>query len=186
MNIRPWLSLPLLLLPGLALAHQGHGEHGLLAGWQHPFAGLDHLLAMLAIGVWAALQSRVMKLAIPATFLAALLVGYLLGTHHIELPQMEIGISLSVLLLGLLVASSARLPAAMALVLAASFALFHGNAHGVEASGSVLGFAAGFLLASLVLHLGGGLLVEYLQHRMPKLARVLGTGIAVAGALMMA
>jgi len=178
--------LPLTLLPGAAFAHVGgHGDAGLMAGLMHPFSGLDHLLAMFAIGIWAALQPRAMKLAVPATFLAMLLGGFALGVAGSGLPLVEGGIALSVLLLGLLIASAARLPAPVSLALAGGFALFHGYAHGIEASGSLPAFAAGFLAASLTLHLGGGLLAASVQRRLPLLSRGAGLAIAASGALMM-
>ncbi|MFC0708802.1 HupE/UreJ family protein [Azorhizophilus paspali] len=182
-HLLPLLVLP--LLPAAAFAHPGHQENGLVAGLLHPFGGADHLLAMLAIGIWAALQPRTLKFAVPAAFLAALLVGFLLGANSIELPLVETGIALSVLLLGLLIAATARLPAAAALALAALFALFHGHAHGAEASGDPAAFAAGFLAASLALHLGGGLLATTVQRRLPLLTRGVGALIAAGGALMM-
>ncbi|NHN76947.1 HupE/UreJ family protein [Azotobacter chroococcum] len=186
MNTRHLLPLlALTLLPGAAFAHPGHGENGLTAGLLHPFGGLDHLLAMLAIGIWAAQQPRALKLAVPAAVLAALLGGFALAVAGVGLPQVETGIALSVLLLGLLIASAVRLPAAVSLALATVFALFHGHAHGLEASGSLAAFAAGFLAASLSLHLGGGLLASAVQQRLPLLARSAGAAIAASGALMM-
>ncbi|TBW04021.1 HupE/UreJ family protein [Azotobacter chroococcum] len=179
----PLLALP--LLPGAAFAHPGHDGNGLIAGLLHPFGGADHLLAMLAIGIWAALQPRALKFAMPGTFLSALLGGFLLGANGIGLPQVETGIALSVLLLGLLIASAARLPAAVSLALAGVFALFHGHAHGAEASGSLTAFAVGFLAASLALHLGGGLLAAAVQRRLPLLTRGAGALIAASGALML-
>ncbi|MDV7213298.1 HupE/UreJ family protein [Azotobacter beijerinckii] len=186
MKTRHFLPLlALTLLPGAAFAHPGHGENGLIAGLLHPFGGADHLLAMLAIGIWAALQPRALKLAVPATFLAALLGGFVLAVSGAGLPQVETGIALSVLLLGLLIAGAVRLPAPVALALSAAFALCHGYAHGLEASGSLAAFAAGFLAASLTLHLGGGLLAAAVQQRLPLLARSAGAAIAAGGALLM-
>lgn len=186
MNRRPYLLLLVLsLLPGAAFAHSGHDDGGLMAGLLHPLTGADHVLAMLAIGMWAALQSRLLSLAVPASFLLMLLGGFLLARMGIALPPVETGISLSVLLLGLLIASAARLPAVLSVALAGGFALFHGYAHGVEASGSLLGFATGFLVASLSLHVAGGVLATRVQAWIPALTRGLGAMIAAGGALMM-
>ncbi len=186
MKTRHFLPLlALALLPGAAFAHSGHGESGLAAGLLHPFGGADHLLAMLAIGIWAALLPRAVKIAVPATFLMALLGGFVLAVSGVVLPQVETGIALSVLLLGLLIATAARLPAPIALALTAVFALFHGHAHGLEASGSLVAFAVGFLAASLTLHLSGGLLAAAVQRRLPLLARGTGVAIAAGGALLM-
>ena len=187
MNIRTLIPVAVFLLPSLAWAHAGgHSESGLMTGLLHPLTGTDHLLAMLAIGIWAALQSvQSLKLAIPATFLAALLAGFVMGVNALGLPMVETGIALSVLLLGLLVASAVRLPAGVSLALAASFALFHGYAHGAEASGSLMLFAAGFLATSLMLHVGGVVLGEQLRARLPMIARGLGVAIATSGVMMM-
>lgn len=186
MKARPLLPLlSLSLLPGVAFAHAGHAEHGLMAGLMHPLTGLDHLLAMLAIGIWAALQSRTLKFAVPASFLGLLLAGFALGVAGIALPLVETGIALSVLVLGLLIASAARLPAPVSLVIAGGFALFHGHAHGMEASGGILAFAVGFLLASLALHLAGAVLANALNQRVPMIARLVGGAIAASGALML-
>ena len=168
-----------------ARAHPGHDESGLLAGLLHPLNGADHLLAMLAIGIWAALQKRTLQLAVPATFLLALLAGFMLGVQKIQLPLVESGIALSVLLLGLLIAGAARLPAAVALLLTGCFALFHGYAHGAEARGDLLAFAGGFFLTSLGLHLAGGLATLAIRQRLPLLARASGAAIATSGALML-
>ncbi|MBB3104826.1 HupE/UreJ family protein [Azomonas macrocytogenes] len=186
MNKRHLFSLlALALLPGAAFAHAGHDGNGLIAGLLHPFTGADHLLAMLAIGIWAALQPRAMQIAVPATFLTALLAGFAMGVAGTGLPLLETGIALSVLLLGLLLASAIRLPAFVSLALAGFFAIFHGYAHGAEASGSVIAFASGFLAASLALHVTGGLLTTTLRQRLPLLARGAGALIAASGALMM-
>ncbi|MFC0711733.1 HupE/UreJ family protein [Azorhizophilus paspali] len=186
MRTRHFLPLlALTLLPGAAFAHPGHGGNGLIAGLLHPLGGLDHLLAMLAIGIWAAQQPRSLKLAVLTTFLVALLGGFVLAMTGTGLPQMETGIALSVLLSGLLIACAARLPAPVALTLTVVFALFHGHAHGLEVSGNPLGFAAGFLTASLGLLLGGGLLDAAVQQRLPLLTCGVGAAITASGALMM-
>ena len=183
MNQRQLLSmLTLAVLPSLTFAHPGHTDQGLSAGLLHPLGGLDHVLAMLAIGIWAALHSRRMQLA---TFLTALLAGFTLGNTGISLPAVETGIALSVLLLGLLIIGAARLPNGVALALTATFALFHGYAHGAEASGDLLTFAFGFILSSLALHLVGGLATYGLQQRIPVLARAVGGLIAASGAALL-
>ncbi|MFC3606445.1 HupE/UreJ family protein [Stutzerimonas tarimensis] len=186
MNTRHLLPLiALSLLPGMAFAHPGHTENGLAAGLLHPLTGFDHLLAMLAIGIWAALQPKAMKLALPAGFLVALMAGFAMGVMGTGLPLVETGIALSVLLLGLLIASAVRLPALLALLLAATFAIFHGYAHGAEFTGGMLAFAAGFALSSLGLHLSGGLLTAAANRSLPLVARSVGAVIAASGALML-
>lgn len=185
---RPLVSLAtaagLALLPGAAFAHSLTGS-GLSAGILHPLQGLDHLLAMLAIGFWAATQPGKMQLAVPATFLAALLTGFLLGVAGLALPMVETGIALSVMLLGLLLACAVRLPAGATLLLTSLFALFHGHAHGAEATGAVVTFALGFMSSSLLLHLTGAAVGHQIRRQIPIVMRSLGAAIAVSGVWML-
>lgn len=185
MNLSRYVPLGVLAcFPAVAFAHPGHVEQGLMAGFMHPFTGMDHLLAMLALGIWAALHKGSLQWALPLTFLGALLLGFMLGTSGWVLPHVETGISLSVLLLGILVVATVRLPAVIALAVAAIFALFHGYAHGVEVTGDPQQFAAGFLLASLALHGVGMGLTLGLQKHLPVVTRILGALVAASGALM--
>lgn len=185
---RPLVSLAtltgLVLIPGSAFAHSLTGS-GLTSGILHPLLGLDHLLAMLAIGIWAATQPGRMQLAVPATFLMALLAGFVLGRSGLELPLVETGIALSVLLLGLLLASAVRLPTTATLALTSLFALFHGHAHGAEAVGAAATFAAGFLASSLMLHLAGAALAKTIRLQAPLFTRSLGAAIALSGVWML-
>jgi len=105
MNLRkPLLAVGLLLSPAMAFAHPGHDHAGVLAGLAHPVFGLDHLLAMLAVGLWAAQQQGTARWALPLTFVVTMLFGGLAGFAGFEMPLMETGIAGSVLALGLLVA----------------------------------------------------------------------------------
>eukprot|EP01034_Spumella_vulgaris_P000355 gene355-468_t len=122
----------LLLVPALAFAHPGHGDNGLVAGISHPLGGLDHLLAMLAVGLWAAQQQGAARWALPCTFVGTMLLGGVLGFEGLALPALESGIAASVLALGLAVALAIRPPVALAVAATAVFALFHGVAHGLE------------------------------------------------------
>ncbi|HHK2297323.1 TPA: HupE/UreJ family protein, partial [Pseudomonas aeruginosa] len=115
-------ALALLAAPALAFAHPGHGEHGLVAGLAHPLTGLDHLLAMFAVGLWAAQQQGAARLALPCTFVGTMLVGGLLGFEGLQLPFMETGIAASVLALGLCVALAVRPPLPLAMAATALFA----------------------------------------------------------------
>ncbi|MET1078535.1 MAG: HupE/UreJ family protein [Pseudomonas sp.] len=182
------LGLTLLLLPGLALAHDGHGHSGVLAGLAHPLFGLDHLLAMLAVGLWAAQQQGLARLALPATFVVSLTLGGLLGFQGLVLPGLESGIAASVLALGLLVALAARPPLGLALPLTAVFALAHGLAHGLElpALTSPAGYALGFTLATAALHGAGYALVRGLPRAAAPLVRLAGAGSAAAGLWLLA
>ena len=105
MNLRKSLfALALFLSPAVAFAHAGHDHSGLMAGLAHPVFGLDHLLAMLAVGLWAAQQSGAARWALPLTFVGTMLIGGLLGFNGLQIPLMETGIAASVLAFGLLVA----------------------------------------------------------------------------------
>jgi urease accessory protein len=176
-------GLTLLLLPGLALAHPGHVESGLIAGLAHPLGGIDHLLAMLAVGLWAAQQSGAARWALPLTFLGSMLLGALLAYGGAYLPLTESAIAGSVMAFSLLVLIAARLPMLAALGLTAAFALFHGVAHGQElpASSVALGFAGGFLLATAGLHALGFALIRYLPHSAEPLLRISAAFSAAAG-----
>jgi urease accessory protein len=183
------LALTLLLGPATAFAHSGHEHVGVLAGLAHPVFGLDHLLAMLAVGLWAAQQSGAVRWALPLTFVASMLLGGLFGFAGMQLPLMETGIAGSVLAFGLLVAVAVRLPMALALGLTALFALTHGVAHGLElpALVSSWSYALGFVIATAALHAGGYLMVRMLpQAAAPLLLRLAGGASALTGVWLLA
>lgn len=170
-------ALSLLALP--AFAHPGHGEAlGFLDGLAHPFTGLDHLLAMLGLGLWGGQQRR--SLAQPATFLAMMLVGALAGMAGLTVPGLETGIAATVALTGLAIALALSLPGWLATSLVGLFALAHGNAHGQELPSASA--AAGFMLASAVLLMAGRLGGQVLAERM---LRAAGAGMTVAGVVLM-
>ncbi len=147
----------LSLASGLASAHPGHAPLSLMAGLDHPL-GLDHLLAMAAVGVWStvALRGRA-QWAGPLTFIAALTSGAALGVAGVTLPGMEALIALSVVAFGAMLLLARQVPAGIGLALVAGSALMHGLAHGAEipAGASFAGYAAGFMLTTAALHLGG-------------------------------
>ncbi|MDO8772104.1 MAG: HupE/UreJ family protein [Burkholderiaceae bacterium] len=147
----------LALVAGLAQAHTGHGTIGVFEGLVHPF-GLDHLLAMVAVGMWSvsALPARKAWWG-PATFLLTLVLGAALGAMGLTMPWLEQLISLSVVLFGvMLVASRQKMPLALGLGLVALASSMHGLAHGAETPDTgFAGYAAGFLLTTATLHLGG-------------------------------
>ncbi|MCE4536987.1 HupE/UreJ family protein [Pelomonas sp. P7] len=155
----------LALLAGTAQAHPGHDASGLAAGLAHPFAGFDHLLAMVAVGLWsAAALPAGRRVAGPAVFLAMLLLGAALPRFGLQLPGLEAGVAVSVAALGALMiaarSTALRLPVPAGLALVGVAALLHGMAHGAElaAGQSFAGYAAGFMAASALLH-GAGLAV---------------------------
>ncbi|WP_374979090.1 HupE/UreJ family protein [Pseudomonas solani] len=189
MTLRKTLyALAMFLTPALAFAHPGHDSSGLMAGVAHPITGLDHLLAMLAVGLWAAQQQGAARWALPVTFVGTMLLGGLLGFEGLELPFMETGIAASVLALGLLVAVAVRPPMFVAVSLTALFALAHGVAHGLELPelASPWGYAAGFVAATAALHAAGYGLVRVLPQAAAPLVRVAGGASAVAGAWLLA
>lgn len=168
-----------------ALAHPGHGASGFAAGLAHPFLGLDHLLAMVAVGVWAAQGGGRRVWLLPAVFMSMLAVGAGLALQWQALPLLETAIAVSVLALGFIIALALRLPASVAGAVTALFGLVHGYAHGLELPDSVarLAYALGFLAATAALHLAGiacGVAARQ-QHALVA-ARIAGAAIAVSGA----
>lgn len=155
------LTLPvlaLLLVPSLAQAHVGAGgTHAFSHGALHPLGGLDHLCAMLAVGLWAAQMGGRALWAVPLTFVGVMTLGGVAGMSGWDLPLVEPGIVLSVLLLGVLIAAAVRLPLAASMILVGLFALFHGHAHGTEMpfDASGLAYATGFVLTTAFLHAAG-------------------------------
>ena len=189
MNLRQHLAtFALCLAPAAAFAHSGHDHSGLLAGLAHPIGGLDHLLAMLAVGLWAAQQKGTARWALPLTFVISMLFGGLLGFDDLQIPGLESGIAASVLAFGLLVAVAARLPMAVALSLTSLFSLSHGVAHGLELPemAEPIGYALGFLAATAALHAVGYALVRYLPQAAAPLVRLFGLGSAGAGFWLLA
>jgi urease accessory protein len=185
-SIRCAAVLVSLLASGVAQAHPGHA-HDVLAGIAHPFMGLDHLLAMLTVGIWAAQLGGSARWLVPASFVGIMALTGGVGMLGIALPMVEGGIAASVLLLGLLVALSVRMSPAVGAVIVALFAAFHGNAHGLElpAAASWWQYAAGFILSTAVLH-GAGLLVGGAMHKHRVWLRAVGVPVAACGAWMMA
>jgi len=188
MNLRPGLALLALLV---ALPVSGHvglhadGANGLTAGFVHPFAGSDHVLAMFALGLWAAQSSGRALWAMPLTFVAAMTLGGVLAMSGVQLPAVEAGVVASVLALGLLVAFAVRLPIVVGLALTAGFALLHGHAHGNELPGMVapITYVAGFVAATTLLQAAGLILGSMLGARRTQFA---GACIALAGAALLA
>jgi urease accessory protein len=159
MKMRLLLALAILVLsPGLALAHTGidHGA-GLFHGLAHPFGGLDHVLAMIAVGIFAfVLGGRALWL-VPLSFVGAMLAGFGLGIAQVQLPFVELAIALSSVAIGGAAALGRPMPVAAAMALVGAFAVFHGHAHGAEMGQSVGGpaYALGFSTATALLHLAG-------------------------------
>jgi len=186
--------LALLLLaaaPAAAFAHTGDAGHthdaagALMAGLTHPFTGLDHLAAMVAVGVWSAMSARKVWLA-PVVFAGTLLIGALLGMAGVTLPAVEPMIAVSLLVLGLLVATRTSLPPVAGGALVAAFALFHGAAHGNELAGPSAAFALiGMVVATALLHALGIVLGLQLRQRHVWLSRAGGAIVALFGAALL-
>ncbi len=177
----------LTLVAGPVLAHSGHHDSGLGAGLAHPFTGIDHLLAMLAVGFVAFSHGR-KGLALPMAFLAFMLVGAGLGFVGVTLPAVETGIAASVLVLGLMLTFTRQVPWFAGALLTSAFAVFHGFAHAAEMTeGSSAGlYMLGFILGTAVLHgfgLGLGALTQRVQQRW--LTTVAGLGTAGIGAVLL-
>lgn len=176
------------LLPGAALAHTGH-DHGLaMSGLLHPLGGLDHLLALLGVGVWAALPSGRRTLWIPVLFIACLVGGALVAGPAWPVAAVETGIAASVVFFGLLLAFALRLPDAVVTPLAMLFALCHGLAHGLESpqQGLPAAYVAGFTFTSSLLIAAGVFAARKLaQTRGGAVLRIAGAGAAASGLLLM-
>ena len=153
------LVLAASVLPaGPAWAHDGTGlAGGFLSGFLHPLSGPDHLLAMVSVGLWGAFLGRPLVIALPVIFPALMAVGGVLGMAHAPMPPVEIGIALSVLVLGVAIAGAIRAPVWAASLIVAVFAIFHGYAHGRElpSAADPIGYSVGFVLATGLLHVAG-------------------------------
>jgi urease accessory protein len=169
-----------------AFAHLNPAEHGsLMSGISHPFSGADHVLAMVAVGLWAAQIGGKARYIVPTTFISMMAVGFLMAMGGIQLPFVEPGILASVIGLGLLVALAVRVPASASAAVVGVFALFHGHAHGGELGAATpLSFAVGFVIATAVLHMIGLGIGMVIASRRPLLARTLGVFTALGGALL--
>ncbi len=177
------LAGTLLALP--ALAHEQGGQTaGWLAGLLHPISGLDHVLAMVAVGLWGAQLGAPAIWLLPVTFPLVMAVGGFLALVGVPLPGVEIGIAASAILLGGLVAAQSRPPLGLAAAVVGLFAVFHGHAHGTElpAGQSGLAYSAGFVVATGCLHAAG--VAIGLVHRWPEgrwALRAAGAAIGAAG-----
>jgi urease accessory protein len=206
--IKPWRKVPkidgasissvmplALVLAALAAAspaqaHLGTGlPGGFVSGFVHPLTGFDHMLAMVSVGVWGAFLGRPLIVALPVIFPTVMAFGAFLGMAGVPFPPVEIGIALSVLLLGISIAGAWRAPVWAACVIVAVFGLFHGYAHGRElpSAADPIGFSVGFVLATGLLHVAG-IGIGFLNEKPWGLAvtRSLGAFVAIAGLYFLA
>lgn len=175
----------LLLLPGVALAHTGVGATtGFIHGFSHPMSGADHMLAMVAVGLWAAQIGGRALWVVPCTFVGVMALGGVLGFTGVYVPFVEEGILVSLLVLGVLIAGAFKLPLVYSSLIVGVFAIFHGHAHGAEmpASMSAATYAVGFALATAMLHIAGiGLGILMQKTNLQTVNRFAGAAIAASG-----
>jgi urease accessory protein len=181
------LALAMSVTPVMAHVQDGQAQ-GFFSGFWHPMSGLDHVLAMVAVGLWGAQLGPPALWLLPVTFPITMAFGGFLGLVGIPVPGVEIGIAASALLLGIVVALEAKLYLAVAAVIVGAFAIFHGHAHGTElpAGQSAVMYSIGFVIATGCLH-GLGILIGA-AHRWPLgkvVLRLSGSAVAIAGSLFL-
>jgi urease accessory protein len=175
----------LLVLAGIpASAHTGSMSGGFIGGFAHPLFGLDHVVAMVAVGLWGAFLGAPAIWVLPIVFPLVMACGGVIGILGVPLPGVETGIALSAIVLGMMVALAAKPPLPIAAVLVGAFAIFHGYAHGAELppGTDAVAYSVGFVVATGLLHLTGiafGQLARWPTGRMA--VRVAGGAIALAG-----
>ena len=168
-----------------AMAHSAAGDvGGFAAGFMHPILGWDHVIAMVAVGLWGAFLGRPAIWVLPVVFPLVMAFGGALGVAGVPLMGVETGIAVSAIVLGAMVAFAARPPLWVAAVIVGAFAIFHGHAHGAElpVAANPLAYSLGFVLATGLLHLGGiafGMIVRWPAGKL--MVRVGGAAIAAAG-----
>jgi urease accessory protein len=169
-----------------ALAHEGAGiGGGLISGFLHPITGLDHVIAMVAVGLWGAFLGKPAIWQLPIVFPIVMAIGGAMGVANLPVPAVETGIALSAIVLGLMVAFAARPPLWVAALIVGAFAIFHGYAHGRELpeAADAVAFSVGFVVATGLLHLAGiafGLLARWKTGTWA--VRTAGAAIAAGGA----
>lgn len=152
------MAILLAVVPTSASAHAGTGlAGGFVSGFLHPLSGADHMLAMISVGLWGAFLGRPLIIALPVIFPNMMAIGAGIGMAGFPLPPVELGIALSVLVLGLMILFAVRAPVPVACAVVAMFGLFHGYSHGVElpSAADPIGYATGFVLCTGLLHVAG-------------------------------
>ena len=180
-----WISAVFLLLSSAgAQAHiLPNDVHGFGSGFAHPLHGLDHMLVMVAVGLWAGQLGGRARWLVPASFVGVMVLGGALAMAGLRVPFTEEGIMLSVLVLGVLIAVAARFPLPASMAIVGIFALFHGHSHGTEMPANAVGYVygAGFALATGLLHASGIGLAHVVHSVKLPVVRWAGAAIAVAG-----
>jgi len=186
------LAAALVLVPTAASAHPGlPHSHDLIHGFAHPLGGYDHVLAMIAVGLFAAQLGGRALWFVPSAFVITMAAAGAAGMAGLALPHVELGIALSVLVLGAVVALRIGMPVQIAIAMVALFAVFHGYAHGIEMPAgegvSALRYGAGFIAATILLHaigIAAGMALERLP-RGARIAQVAGGAMTLAGAALL-
>ena len=180
-----WIALIILALSPAALAHTGEGiTGGLMSGFLHPIAGLDHVTAMIAVGILGAFLGRPAIWVLPVVFPLVMALGGVLGLVGVPIPYIEAGIAASSIVLGLMILFALKPPLWIAAIIVAAFAIFHGHAHGTELpkAASALAYSVGFVVSTGLLHLAGigiGELIRWPAGQI--IARAVGGIIGLAG-----
>jgi urease accessory protein len=180
-------TLALVATPAFAHPNSGLGV-GFVSGFTHPLTGIDHILAMVAVGIWGTQLRKPAIWLLPVTFPLVMSLGGALGVRGVPLPGVEIGVAASAAVLGLMIVLSARPPIAVAAAIVGSFAIFHGYAHGVELPKAAypLAYGVGFVLSTGLLHITG--IALGLIERWPigvKALRGMGAGISAVGVYLL-
>lgn len=188
--VRPGAAVLLALAAGAVQAHPGHGEEGVVAGLVHPFMGVDHLLAMVAVGIWSCTGlPRAQRMAGPLVFLTMLAVGALVAPDvNVSIEGVELGVALSVLLLGVLLMWGRKLGSVVGLLVVGAAALLHGVAHGNDlmTGEPEMRMIAGMLLGSALLHGAGYLVGTQVLHAPRWVQRVMAAALGLSGLVLMA
>ena len=176
----------LMMFASVASAHEGAGiADGFSSGFMHPVLGLDHVIAMVAVGLWGAFLGNPAIWVLPVVFPLVMAFGGALGVIGVPVPAVETGIAVSAIVLGAMVAFAVRPPIWIAAVIVGAFAIFHGHAHGTElpSAANPLAYSLGFVIATGLLHISGiafGLIVHWPFGKI--VVRTGGSIIALAGA----
>lgn len=184
-----WLLAALAFTAPPALAHPNTGLGvGFVSGFTHPLTGIDHILAMVAVGIWGTQLGKPAIWLLPVTFPLVMSFGGVLGVRGVPLPGVETGVAASAVVLGLMIVLAARPPIAVAAVIVGAFAIFHGYAHGVELPKAAypLAYGVGFVLSTGLLHLTG--IAIGLIERWPvglRTLRAVGAGISAVGVYLL-
>ena len=180
-----WIVLASLFVSETVLAHTGEGiTGGLMSGFLHPVAGLDHVTAMVAVGILGAFLGRPAIWVLPVVFPLVMTIGGVLGLLGVSISYIEVGIAVSSIVLGLMILFALKPPLLIAAIIVAAFAIFHGHAHGTELpkAANALAYSVGFVVSTGLLHLVGIGIGELIRWPAGQIvARAIGGVIAIAG-----